>query len=766
MPDNLPALLNPETKRPAPERFKNAEEVREVCRALRSADNIRSGNRTRIQGVIDGNRPYPPSILINNGQGWRANVNYREAEGLVQAQRTPYYDLVTEVSPCVQLSVDYGSGQKAADWAQIIAEEAHRLFFGWKSYDWHVQLRQSEKLTHGWGTHLWLNKYDWRMSTKTMRHVLFPDGTTSDLEDLEYFVVRDPIKAHRLWKSIADKKYARSIGWKVDAVINAIIEAEWVKDKNRKKTPEDIQQMMKNGDMGFGYARAAEMTLNHIFVKELDKADKAGGISHYIVAEDETTNDYLFVHRNRFACWEEILAFFPYDIGSDGTIHSIRGLGARIFPFCELFNRLKNNMADNVLVNSGILLTQQGNGVDMQRLQLTNIGPLRVLPAGVMPAQWRPIDLSNGPLALSQELKGTMMENTKTYRQYTDDGTSKERTAFEVSVNQGDQARLEKSAHNLEYRGLDAQYQEMLRRACNPNLTEMHPGGKAALDFQARCKKRGVPAQALQNLIDVRAARAIGAGSAAQRIIVTQQLLNVLYPIAGPVEKNRIMRDWVSALINTNAADRYVPEISSASVPTDDDAIAVLENNALISGQGALVAPGQNHARHAARHLVQAQQMISDQIQPAELLQAWNALGPHIAEHLSYLSQDPTAKREFETLKAKYLQLARMADKLQQHVEEQIQSEETMQAALQPANGSNGNGSESPTGDPELDMAYQKMMGDFQLKMTKLMGDMALKKKKLEHSMDLADTKTAASIRTQAKKSRPYKRGGDEGSGQ
>lgn len=766
----LPASLDPETKRPPAERFKDALEVREFNDNLRQADRQRGQNRAKVQGLIDGNRPYPQAALTNAGQGWRANVNYREAEGLVQAQRTPYYDLVTEVNPCISVLIDYGPEHKRQTWQNIVAEEFHRTLFAWDSWDYHIQLRQSEELVHGWGVHLTMDAWDWRLNTKCMRDVLFPDETTSDLEDLEIFTVRDPIKAHRLYNSIRNPQAARSVGWNPSEVEKAIIEAATTKAgrNTRQDDAEDVQQRLKNGDMGFGYNQASTVMLNHTFVREYGTRRKPGGITHYVTVEDASeAQGFLYKKRNRFKEFNNILHFFPFDIGSDGTIHSIRGLGVRIFPFCELFNRLKNHMVDNVLINSGILLAQQGNGVDMQRLQLTRLGPMNILPAGLTPAQWRPMDLNAGPIPLTRELQGTMAENTKTYRQNMAD-SNVERTATEAAINNADQAKLAKSAHNMEYRALGKMYREQLRRLCNPDITTAHRGGKEAVAFQERCFKRGVPKAALAHILEVTATRSLGAGSASQRIQVTTALLNTVYPITGPQQKNNILKDYVAALVGQNGPGRYVQDIGTDSVPTDDDSVAVLENDALIRGGEALVSANQNHARHAARHLQKAfelgQAAQQGQMDPQALLMAWENIGPHVANHFGFIANDPTQKREAEGVKLRLDELSKMTDKLRQHLEEQAaaqQDEAMVNDAL--TGGQPQGGSESM--DPQM-MEYQRQMAELQMKMKAQEEAAKLKREQAEHGMQLKDKTTDATIRLkeQAQRDkRAYARPGSNG---
>lgn len=753
----LPATLDPLTGRAPSSRFKDADEVRQLCEDMRTADRARSNNRAKVQGLIDGNRPIPQGALISAGQGWRANVNFREAEGLVQAQRTPYYDLVTEVNPCIECQIDFGFGSKYKryEWQQIIAEEFHRTLFGWNSWDWHIQLRQSEEMIHGWGVHLTMDAYDWRVSTKVMRDVLFPDGTTSDLEDLEFFCVRDTVKAHKLYEAIRNESAATLVGWDVKQVKDAILEAATTKagHGNRQTNAEEVQQRLKNGDMGFGWNGATSITLNHFFVREYGTRKAPGGITHYIIVENSTKAlGFLFERKNRFKHFGQILHFFPYDIGSDGTIHSIRGLGVRIFPFCELFNRLKNHMVDNVLVNSGILLTQTGNGVDLQRLQLTRIGALNILPAGVNPAQWRPMDLNQGPIPLARELQGTMQENTKTYRQQMVDA-GHERTATEVAINNADTAKLAKSAHNMEYRALSKMYREQLRRLSDPNVTTAHRGGKEAVAFQERCFRRGVPKAAFSHIIDVTATRSLGAGSASHRLQVTTALMNTVYPIVGPQEQNNIIRDFVAAMAGQNAVNRYVPAMDAHSIPTDDDSVAVLENDALINGGEALVAPNQNHVRHASRHLQKAFSFVpalqAGQVDPQSVLAAWEAIGPHASLHTAYIAKDQTQKNEFLALKAKLTELSQLTDKLRQHLEQQAQAAET-EAQLAQVAGQDGQQALG-SGDPELDLAYEKLRGEMTLKFEDLKQKMQLRGDQARHAMRLKEDKQNTARNVQEK---------------
>lgn len=742
--DDLPHSLDDKTKALPQERFANAGEVRDFANLHIRADEPRGRQRQTVQGMVDGNRPVPQGVMNAQQQGWRGNVNYREGEGQVSSQRTPYYDLATENDPCLEIELDYGRGQQRTEWERTIAKHLHWMIHEWEEFDWHLQLQQSEMVVHGWGSHLFLSAVDWRPSTWPMRHVLFPDRTRSCLGDgLEAFVVREPLKAHQLYRTIRNEKSASSIGWKVSNVKEAIVQSR--RDGNlRNRNAEDFQSLMKNNDLGFSHNASKEVWLNHVFVREFEGGRKdCGGLSHYIIEEGKT--EYLFKRRNRFDGPGNVVKLFPYDIGSDGTIHSVRGLGVRIYPFIELSNRLKNHMVDSVLIGSGVLLTSKGT-VDLTKLSLTSVGPMKLLPPGVEPANYKVMALEQGPLALSRELQQTSDENNKVYRQSISNGASQARTATEINQDASDTNQLQKSAHNMYYRGLDSLYTEMSRRACNPNYTTMMAGGDRAVEFQRRCLRDGVPKAALAKIVTVKAVRALGAGSAMQRIIVARELMQNIYPGADEVSRHNIKRDYVAALTNSRAADRYVPPQDEAMAPDNDDSIAVLENDALMSGGEALVNTKQNHFKHAMRHLQKAAELLQQLQQgadPAAVLRAWEALGPHIASHLAYLQQDPTRKMQFAALEQQFTQLSKFADKLNQHLQEKAAADAETQAA-QTAGAPPPVG---PYGIPELDIEWQKMKGTLEIKYQKMQGDLALKAAKQRGDAALKDAETAGSIR-------------------
>src|SRR5436190_1570833 len=107
-----------------PERFSNAVEVRQVCRTMIIADRPRAAMRSRVDGLVNGWPTYPKSVTAAKGFGWMPRVNYQEAAGLIDAQSTPLYDLLTEVDHVIEIDLDVKaeSDEQLQDWQHTISQ--------------------------------------------------------------------------------------------------------------------------------------------------------------------------------------------------------------------------------------------------------------------------------------------------------------------------------------------------------------------------------------------------------------------------------------------------------------------------------------------------------------------------------------------------------------------------------------------------------------------------------------------------------------------
>src|SRR5574343_1673810 len=86
------------------------------------------------------------------------------------------------------------------------------------------------------------------------------------------------------------------------------------------------EQELKNGDIYVSQTQTKRIQLCTIFVKELNDE---GTISQKIVPyrPGGGPTEFIYDSDNKYKDWSEVICAFPYDIGADGTWHSIKGLG-------------------------------------------------------------------------------------------------------------------------------------------------------------------------------------------------------------------------------------------------------------------------------------------------------------------------------------------------------------------------------------------------------------------------------------------------------
>lgn len=723
------------------ERFDNADQVRQLCQLMIAADTRRSWMRERVDALVNGFPTYPKSVTQSKGFGWFPRVNYREAEGLIQAQQTPLFDLVNEVPQCIDIELDQdvakaSSQQELDDWENIIADQwTWLLQKRWrKGFNYHIPLQQREMLVHGMGAHVWPNKR-WIPRTPRSGQILFPEAASLDFEtDGKYFMLRDFIPGEDVYAFIKNEKVARDLGWQVDNVWSTLVQAD---RKNKKVRPygqiEDLQRKARRGDIGYWSTSEVGLWFNWVFVAEYE-----GGYSLYAIEEnivcpktsDKENKGYLF--RKRFMFKEWPLVLFPYDIGT-GDIHSVRGLGWRTKDFFELSNRVNNAMVAQVLI-SAFPMFGQTMDVDPDKLKLMRAGALNIIPRGLNQMMWQFPPLANSGLALQQHLKTTLGENNQSFTGNSPEPKDRE-TRYSYQQRSQDAAKIANGMQSL-YESNYQCLQDKMYRLCINTPSGSLPYQEMAQEFKDRCKNKGVPDRALtENAIGMITERtSTGAGSAALRLQAIELLMGSQVYFNAPEEKKIVIeRAMVAAALGQVNVDRFARSIHDADIPTQDDSLAAVESDALAEGGTAIVASVQDHVAHATNHLQKGMQLAQmceqGQEDPQECATGLQALLQHSGEHLSILQANPFRKDVFKQLEAQWKQLAQYLQKLQNELQSQ-----------------QGQPSPEQQMSEEMQLKAAKMQGDMQIKQDKWQTDKQIKLEKAGLNNRLADVKTATGI--------------------
>lgn len=655
----------------APERYKNFLEVQEDCNAMISSDRGRAIIREQVDRQIDGNSPYRKSWLEANNQGWRANCNYRELEGYLQARQTPLFDMTVESNPCIRVGVDWGKGQEQRDAQEAITEAFTWLMFNrWPGFDFHTQMRIREMLAHGPAYHVWPERNNnWIPKTLRNGSVLFPEGTPLNFdEEGERFMVRDYLPSHVLYNFIRNEKTAKNLGWNPDQVWKVLKHASKNAPKKNNES-ETYQRRVREGDIGASLRTGA--WVNWLFVREFEGSkDDLGGISLYAIAENgDGATDYLFKSRNCFEDWP--LSIFRYDVGN-GNIHGVKGLGVRTLYFFRLSDRIKNAMADQVMISAYPQVKQNLPNVDPDKLKLMRLAALSIIPYGVEPSVTQFPPLGNGPLALSKELREAMESNNQAYSGGSPDPVSRE-TALSYSIRAQDMTRISKSTYACYYRDLTVFYEKILFKAVKPSQSNQ-PWAKMAKEFRDRCKRNGAPQEALNKIVEIEATRAVGMGSAALRLQTMQLLMQTVFPNTTEDRKIAILRALTSSAVGYHQVDDFAPNVNDNDLPDNDTSFATLEGGVLAEGGEAEVAPKQKHAAHIPRHFEKVGQILqalqNGEIGPEQAYRGIFALGRHIGQHIAQLEGNPMRKSEYDQFVKQLADLGKIADQLANQIQD------------------------------------------------------------------------------------------------
>ena len=630
-----------ESGKPPRTRIKDVKSAHAIYMAMRQSDDASSIDRQKVQSMLDGEPPYSSQQLKALGQGYRANLNFGEAAAALETSLSAYSDLVNSVDKLATVKTSFGDASQRVEWENIIAEEFHRTITDWDEFFYKQQMLAHQFVAYGVGLSFFEDNRNWQWNVCGMRDFKVPRGTPASDTKFEVMTIERNFLVGELFKYIENPKVAAELGWNVEVTRRAImLSTEIARATDRDW--ERLQEELKNNDLIYSHARSKVVRCVHYFVQEFD-----GSISHYIGTRAGDETDFLFKKPSRFKHANEAFVLFSYGIGTNGTLHSIRGLGYKLFPFIQLSNRLRNAVVDGAMLSSALMI-QPGTGEDVSNLTLMYNGPLSILPPGINVVDRAVPNLAGNVLPIVRDLEMVRQNNTGTYnqRQLMPEGDA--RTATEVQAQLAQQSILGTQAMNLYYTPWQKLLAEQFRRLATVNYRPEEPGGKAAIDFKKRVMARGVPWDAVQKVYRVNAVRAIGAGSAGARMLAFNEFLQIL-PRFDEVGQRNLIRDRVAARVGYDQVDRYLPKAEIERVPVDAK-IAELENNAMQSGRGVSVNPGENHAVHARIHLEDAgrflQALQQNQVEPRVALAYLQLQYPHSMTHIEALASDPTRKQE------------------------------------------------------------------------------------------------------------------------
>ena len=591
-----------------------------------------------------------------------------------------------------------------------------------------------------------------------------PDETKATIEDMDVICIRDAYPVHQLFKYVKDDKAIASsseAGWNtalVKQLIRKAAKAGTLSDSLSIGDWESLQAKIKANDIEFSYGNYEHVKLSHLFVKEYD-----GTISHLIISEENEVNstspdgenaddNFVFKKTGRYKEWRQAVCLFLANVG-EGTYHSIRGLGAKIFAHCQISDRLKNTIVDGAMASATILI-QPNNEGQREKVRLVRFGPFSVMPNGYSIISERNHSPNlDGLVGVESLIQANLNRNVGMYRPdvVEDEKTPQGQNSMELRNRASKEAKLEKSDIHIYYVQCDWFYNEIFRRVLNPKLTSADPGYEQVKKFKQECIDAGVPKELLKlDQLKVKARRAIGYGSPYMRSLISADILSVSAYFKERGKENAV-RDYVHARAGMTGVERYVPSIDTNQIPTTQHTLAGLENNDMMEGADVIVGVDQPHVIHLIVHIPpliqQAQAFLSGDFQgdPAQLHTYMQTAIGHSAKHLDYLAGDPAHENEYQMYSSQLKDLIKVLSMVEGVVKQQAkqrekeaqQQEEIMRQAAEMAEGK------------DLQIELQKIQMDFALRAEKERGIQMVREAKAKHGMAIDEMLARGKLATQ-----------------
>jgi hypothetical protein len=713
-------------------RIKDAKSAHAIYTSIRNADDASSIDRQKIQSMLDGEPPYSPQQLKSLGQGYRANLNFGESAAALETALSAYSDLVNSVDRLASVKTSEGDPAQKVEWENIIAEEFHRTITDWDEFFYKQQMLAHQFVSQGVGVAYFEDNRSWKWSVCGLKDFKVPRGTPACDTKVEVATIERHYLVGELYQFIENPKIATELGWNVEETRRAILLSTDNGTSSNSRDWERLQEELKNNDLMYSHARSKVVRCIHYFVKEFD-----GTISHYIATRAGDSDDFLFQKPSRFKHANEAFVLFSYGIGTNGLLHSVRGLGYKLFPFIQLSNRMRNAIVDGAMLSSALMI-QPATGEDVSNLSLMYNGPLSILPPGINVVDKTMPNLAGNVLPIVRDLEVVRQNNTGTYnpKQVMPDGDA--RTATEVQAQLAQQSLLSAQAMNLYYIPFQKLLAEQFRRLATVNYRSDEPGGEEAIAFRKRIEARGVPWKAVQKVYRVQAVRAIGAGSPGARMLAFNEFMAIM-PRFDEVGQRNLIRDRVAARVGYDQVDRYIPKGEIERIPIDAK-IAELENDAMQGGRGVSVNPGENHAVHAKVHLEDANRFLQalqqNQVDPKVAMSYLQVQYPHSTAHVEQLASDPSRREEVGVAKQILNQMREAVENIGKQLAAQAQREARARASEQGGQV-----------DPKTQLAIQKAQIDSQIKLQESQLDQRLKAADVQQKMAIRDAEAAQKIR-------------------
>lgn len=659
MPEQLEHLDEKGT--PPNSRLKDAAAARNIFHDLERADQVSSSNRALVRAMLDEEPPYDQAELDAAGQSYRCNVNFGEGANVLQSAIGAYVDLVMSPELLAEGITEYLPPETdlaiKTKWERVIFTEFTYLLRKWPGFVTQFLSLMGDYLADGVAFAIFDEVFDWRFRAAGLGQLYFPRKTTPDPNTWTVVFWRQSYSVIEIYTKIRNKDAALTRGWDVKQV-ELLLSKACCPDNNGTSTTnldwERVQEDLKNNDLFGEKAVSADIELIHCWVAEFD-----GQVSHYIFKDTPTLNPtvpggepqegFLFRHLNAFKSFEEIIVPFTYGVGN-GYLHSIRGLGHRVFPHNQIHDRMQGQMVDSAMLSSSLMLEPRDESA-RQEAGLAVYGPFAVVSPGSRVVTTGIPNLGQNVVPVMQEMRESIRKRGMHFTSSDALPGGRELTRYEVSARIQQAGGLSSVSLMLFFPSYARLIQNIFTRVANQDYPLQEGGGKSVTLMREQLEKQGVPLEALYQikLESVKAAHSMGAGSTAARNESFRELSD-LAPGFSEAGRQQLLYDRTASLTGSyDVASRYVKPPEDRTPPPEAK-MALLETNQLTQGVEIPVFPDEMHLTHLQVHTQRISEILlqieNGEAEVTAVVAGLNALHAHCIGHLEVVQGDTISQND------------------------------------------------------------------------------------------------------------------------
>lgn len=675
---NINTLTQTENGLDAPDAIIESEiQARGFFDDLALAHQTRFQEYAKINKQFFGNRPRDQKKLEQKGLAYLSNVNNGHARIHINRYLSSEYNLIHGVASPISVRIRAIDTKTDHKLSRAFERAFKTVYPAWEDYYTQLDAMRQDRCLFGLAVTLRTfdpkaDQSSWKFKAIAPDQFLCPLTTEITVDSLAKFCVLHTVPAQELWQvyNSLPEKDSENENWDRDSLgyllwrtsTNGASRAADTDTNSWRNKVLDMQRKIRNYDVGVSSYYNDDIKLVSVYTKEWD-----GKWSHTMISEDHTTKEPVFHKSAQYEKANDFIQIWYFE-PNNKTVHSVRGLGYRIYQPVEVQNRLDNTLIDQAHLASTVFVrTRQGRGRDAKSVKI-NLGTINDVGEAEFVQQ-----LAAGNIAASLQVNQYQAQILERNAQYEgmdiENPDNKYRTLGEVGMQATRDAVITKPQVSCFYRQLDKflqntfrlmyevgdkdpYFKEFKEEVAFELRNEKFPPNLIDELFKMPSKDEQINKQGLPKFIQVFATRSTSSGSQVADIMACNRMFQ-LAQFMSTDNRYTFLQMATAAYSDHDNVELFFPDTNRPQVFTEPMQKAVIENAILKFGEEIPVSPNDSHGEEAPIHIQACQEVIKTWQEGGDAItadQQLRQLYPHFLAHFTMLSQNPLDKALFESL--------------------------------------------------------------------------------------------------------------------